>query len=472
MLQPGKIGNVARPRTRGAQEDKMTAASPEAPSARSIKPESSPERPKQADVVVLGAGMAGLTAARALADGGARVIVVEARDRIGGRVYTLRDFAEAPVEAGAEFIHGSRAATFTAVRTAGLRTQPVRHRYLWAHLGQSTQWFPVQLLYPDTWPSLSIMWTLRRQRGQDTSAASFIETKGYRGRGRELARLTMSGHLPGSPEQIGIHGLVADGVLRLDEGLNHRVLDGYDRLPQQAAAGLDIRLERRVARISWGPEGVQVTTRGGEAFAGRTAISSLPHGVLASGAVTFDPGLPESKVRAIKRIATGAVAKVLLRFDERFWPRRMAQLVCGTGPVTIYWATSFGTDGPPVLSAYATGPRAEALSEAGPDKAPDVVLDDLERVFPRARPRSRVRDVRFVDWLTDPNAYGGYTYLPPGAVGARAALAAADTGPLLWAGSATMWHPMSDTVEAAYLSGLRAARQASAILLQSRLVGP
>jgi monoamine oxidase len=447
----------------------MTAAGPEAPSAQTAKNVPAPERPSQADVIVLGAGMAGLTAARALADGGAQVVVIEARDRIGGRVHTLRDFTEAPVEAGAEFIHGSGAATLTAVRAAGLRTQPVHLRYLWAHLGPRTQWFPAHLLYPDTWPSLSITWALRHQRGEDTSAASFIETKGYRGRGRELARLTTSGHLPGSPEQIGIHGLVADGVLRLDEGLNHRVLDGYDLLPQQVAAGLDIRLERRVARISWGPEGVEVTTRGGETFTGRSAISSLPHGVLASGAVTFDPALPESKVGAINRIATGAVAKVLLRFEERFWPRRMAQLVCGTGPVTIYWPTSFGTDGPPVLSAYATGPRAEALSEAGPDKAPDVVLDDLERVFPRAQPRRWVRDARFVDWLTDPNACGGYTYLPPGAVGARAALAAADTGPLLWAGSATMWEPMSDTVEAAYLSGLRAARQASTILINARL---
>jgi monoamine oxidase len=466
------LGDIARTPDPGAKEEKMTSTGPEAPPARSTRPESGSKSRNHADVIVLGAGMAGVTAARALAEGGAQVIVVEARDRIGGRVHTLRDFAEAPVEAGAEFIHGSRAATWTAVRTAGLRTQRVPYLYSWAHLGKSTQWLPAQLTHPDVWPSFSILWALRHRRGQDTSAASFIETKGYRGRARELARLTLTAHLPGSPEEVGIHGLVADGVLHLEGGLNHRVLDGYDLIPQQVAAGLDIRLERRVATLSWGPEGVEVTTQGGETFTGRSAISSLPHGVLASGAVTFDPALPESKVRAIERIATGAVAKVLLRFDERFWPRRMAQLICGTGPVTLYWATSFGTDGPPVLSAYATGPRAGALSEAGPGKAPDVVLDDLERVFPGARPRRWVRDVRFVDWLTDASACGGYTYLPPGAVGARAALGTADTGPLLWAGSATAWHPVADTVEAAYLSGLRAARQAIAILLKAKTLTP
>lgn len=445
----------------------MTVAGPEDPPARSTIRESDSARPTHADVIVLGAGMAGVTAARALAEEGASVIVVEARDRVGGRIHTLRDFAETPVEAGAEYIHGSRAATWAAVRTAGLRTQRVPTSYSWAQLGQSTRWLPLQLAHPDVWPSFSISWVVRHRRGQDISAASFIATKGYRGRALELARLTLVSHLPGSPEQVGLNGLVADGVLHLEKGTNHRVLDGYDLLPQQAAAGLDVRLERRVASLSWGPEGVEVTTQGGETFTGRSAICSLPHGVLASGAVTFDPALPEPKVRAIEQIATGAVAKVLLRFDERFWPRYMGQVICGSGPATLYWATSFRTDGPPVLSAYATGPRGVALSEAGPDKAPDIVLDDLERLFPRARPRRLVRDVRFVDWLTDPSAYGGYTYLPPGAVGARAALAAADTGPLLWAGSATTWQPSSDTVEAAYFSGLRAAREASAILLKA-----
>lgn len=390
--------------------------------------------------------------------------MLEARERVGGRVHTLRDFADVPVEAGAEFVHGNRAATWAVLRAAGLRTQPVPYRYSWAHLGTSTRWLPVQLAHPDIWRSFDILWSLGRWHGDDVSAASFIEAKGYRGRGRELARLTLTAHLPGGPEEVGVGGLVADGVLHLEGGLNHRVLDGYDLLPQHTATGLDVRFGRRVSTISWAPDGVEVTTDLGETFTGRAAVSTLPHGVLGSGTVTFAPALPAAKVGAIERITTGAVAKVLLRFDERFWPRRMTQLICGTGPVTLYWATSFGTDGPPVLSAYATGPHTHALSEAGPDKAPEIVLDDLERVYPRARPRRAVRDVRFVDWLTDPHACGGYTFLPPGTVGARGALAAADTGALLWAGSATAWCPVADTVEAAYLSGLRAARQGGAIL--------
>ena len=425
------------------------------------------DRSHRADVIVLGAGMAGVAAARALAGGGTQVIVLEAGGRIGGRIQTFRDFADAPVEAGAELIHGIRAATWTDVRSAGLRVQPVPYRYSWANIAGCTRWLPVHLIQPRVWRSFDILWALGHWRGGDVSAAAFISSQGYRGAAGELAKLTLTAHLPGSTEEIGIRGLVADGVLHLENGLNSRILDGYDLLPQHVATGLDVRFGQRVVTIAWGPDGVEVTTEGGESFSGRAAITSLPHGVLASGTLRFDPVLPPSKVTAISQISTGPAAKVLLRFDERFWPGRMAQLICGTGPVTLYWPTSFGTDGPPVLIAYATGPRARALSEAGPDMAPDIVLDDLERLYPRAQPRRLVRDVRFVDFLTDPNFCGGYTFLPPGAVGARGALAASDTGSLFWAGSATAWQPVADTVEAAYLSGLRAAREATRLLTAS-----
>ena len=418
----------------------------------------------RADVVVLGAGMAGVTAARALAGGGSRVVVLEAGRRIGGRIHTIRGFASTPIEAGAEFVHGAGAATWTDVRAAGLRTVPVPYRYTWANLGGRSRWLPLHLAQPATWPAFDILWALRHWRGADTSAAELIRAKGYRGRAAELARLALTGHLPGDAEEVGLLGLVADGVLHLESGVNSRLLDGYDLLPHHVATGLDVRFGQRVTTVAWGPTGVEVTTEAGETFSGRAAVSSLPHGVLASGAIRFDPVLPDSKAQAVSQISTGPVLKVLLRFATRFWPARMAQLVCGTGPVTLYWPTSFDTDGPPILIAYATGGRARALSEAGPDKAADIVLDDLERLYPRARPRRRLEALRVEDWLSDPHACGGYTFLRPGAVGARAALAAPDTGALVWAGSATSWLPVADTVEAAYLSGLRAAREVSALL--------
>ncbi len=437
------------------------------------------------DVVVIGAGMAGVSAARALSQGELRVTVLEARSRIGGRVHSLRDFGGAPVEAGAEFIHGKGAATWTDVRQAGLRTVAVPYSGSWFRLGGRRHWLPLHLAHPGVWRSFDILWSLGRLRGPDRSAASFIEAKGYSGRARELAALTLTAHLPGSIDEVGVQGLASDGVLHLESGVNHRVIDGYDTLAAHIATGQQVEHGFAVTEIEWSDDGVRVTAADGRCITAAAAVSTLPHGVLSSGSVRFLPVLPEAKQQAVKRIATGAVTKVLLGFEESFWPARMTQLVCGDGPVTLYWPTGYGpgaaaghgdtagrgmsggrgTAPLAVLSAYATGPRAAALSAAGPDEAIARVIDDLCDLYPRTPVRRLLRETRVVDWLTDPYACGGYTFLPPGAVGARADLAAPDTGRLFWAGSATHWHPVADTVEAAYLSGLRAARQVSAALM-------
>jgi len=414
------------------------------------------------DAIVIGAGVAGVTAARALAQGDWSVVVLESGDRVGGRVHSIRDFASAPLEAGAEFIHGSGAAIWGDVKAAGLCTIPVPYKWSWFNIAHSTRWLPVHLMHPGVWRSFDILWSLGHLKGGDRSAAQFIADKGYQGRARDMAALALTAHLPGSIDEVGVEGLGADGVLNLEDGLNHRVLDGYDLLPAHIATGLDIRHGFRVAKVNWSPDGVSVTSTTGETVEARGAVTTLPHGVLASGRVDFDPVLPDPKRAAIERISSGPVGRVIMSFDEQFWPERMTQLVCAEGPVTLYWAPSYGTDGPPVLTAYSTGPRAAKLFAAGPDDAIAKVLDDLDRVYPKVQPRRFFRDARVVDWATDPNALGGYTFLPPGAVGARADLAVPSTGALFWAGSATAWHPVADTVEAAYLSGLRAARQASA----------
>lgn len=183
-------------------------------------------------------------------------VVLEASQRVGGRVRTERDFAAAPVEAGAEFIHGVNAATWDDARAAGLRVQAVSSvRDSWFTLGGNTRWLPAHLLHPGVWPGLTILRALRAAAGSDITAASFLQARGYQGRALELARLTVTAHLPGSTEQVGVAGLAADGVLHLERALNHRVLDGYDLLPRHIAAGLDIRFGRRATVIAWGPSG-------------------------------------------------------------------------------------------------------------------------------------------------------------------------------------------------------------------------
>jgi monoamine oxidase len=405
--------------------------------------------------------MAGVSAARDLVSAGLSVCIVEGRDRVGGRVHSIRDFCGEPVEAGAEFVHGVEAATWPELRHAGLELRPcplMRHTLF--NVGGGTRWLPWILMHPGVWSSFTILREIGRFEPPDISAREFVERRGYRGRARILAEMTLSAHLPGSIDEIGMQGLLEDGVLKLETGLNHRVVEGYDSLPAFVARGLDLRLGFGVEAVHWGPDGVVLRSQDGREISARTAVSTLPVGVVQSGAVHFSPELPESKRSALKQIGMGPVVKLLLRFEEPFWPGWAAIIGCGTGPVTLYWPVFYGAEGkPPVLVAYATGPRAARLSLASEEEATQIVVSDLARLFPKADPRQTLRASRRVDWAADPYSCGGYTFLRPGGAGARALLAAADTPPLFWAGSATAWSPIAATVEAAYTSGLRAAAE-------------
>jgi len=418
------------------------------------------------DTIVIGAGMAGVTAARTLTQHGCAVAVVEARQRTGGRVYSVRDFCPDPIEGGAEFVHTGGAEIWPEIRAAGLAVRPCPvARNSMFNLGGRTRWLPWILLHPGVWPSFPILRQIRRVGPQDMSAREFIERHGFRGRARVMAEMTLTAHLPGSVDEVGVRGLVEDRVLHLETGSYHRIVAGYDRLPDYIGRGLDIRLGFAVESVRWAPDGVSVTASDGRELFARTAISTLPFGVIKSGAVRFVPDLPESKRSTFVHLEMGPVLKLLLHFREPFWPRWLTTLGCGTGPVTLYWPVFYGApDRPAALTAYSTGPRAARLSRLSDDETLDVVLDDLRRLFPGARPRSALLTWTRIDWAHDPFACGGYTFLRPGGSGARQRLAAADTGALFWAGAATATPTIADTVQAAYLSGLRAAAEARAAL--------
>jgi monoamine oxidase len=418
------------------------------------------------DVLVIGAGVAGLTAARALARQGLSVAVVEARDRTGGRVLTIRDFCGHPVEGGAEFVHTADAETWPEIHAARLavRKCALASRGMF-NLGGRTRRLPWLLLHPGAWSAFWVLHRLARARPPEMSARDFIERHGYRGRARVWAEMVFTAHLPGVAEEIGVLGLLEDQILRLHLGSFHRITDGYDRFVDHLGGGLDVRRRFPVATVRWAPDGVTVVATDGRALSARAAIATLPLGVLASGAVEFIPPLPESKRRAFSELVMGPVLKLLLHFSEPFWPAWLANLGCGTGPVTVYWpAFDSGQRAPAVLTAYCTGPRATHLSGRPEDEAVAIVLADLARLFPKVDPGRLLLGHQRIDWTTDPFARGGYTFARPGGRGARARLAAPDTAALLWAGAATATSTIADTVQAAYVSGLRAAEEVLSFL--------
>ncbi|MBV8171500.1 MAG: FAD-dependent oxidoreductase [Candidatus Eremiobacteraeota bacterium] len=417
------------------------------------------------DVIVIGAGMAGVAAARALTRAGLRVCVLEARERIGGRIFTLRDTCDAPVEGGAELIHGRSAPTLADIKAASLSLRPNSHSpgALLVDLGHGCRWLPLELAHPQSWRAFDVLRRLVRFHSGDISAAEFIGRCGYRGRARSLAEMVFTSHLPGAADDIGIRGFLEDNVLELETGADYRVNEGYDRLVAHIARDLGVELGFVVETIDWSAGGVCVHASDGRMRRARAAVTTLPVGVIQGGDVRFTPELPASKRVALGAVVMGPVLKLVMRFEKAFWPPRIAAVCSVAGPVTLYWNVFYGAAvDRPVLTAYCTGARAAALGRLSDEAAIACVLDDLRRHFPRTEPK--IAAWRRIDWSNDPYARGGYSYLRTGGSGARARLAAADTGALFWAGSEVASEPIAATVGGAYASGVRAASECLATL--------
>ena len=412
------------------------------------------------DVIVIGAGMAGVTAARSLVGAGLRVQIVEARQRVGGRIHTVRDLCDEAVEAGAELIHGSQSQLWPLVREAGLTARSNSHAATatMIDLGDGARWLPYALAHPQTWRSFGVLRRIAGRQAQDMPAQEFIERCGYRGRARRLAEMVFTSHLPGTLDAIGMHGFLDDGVLALETSPDYRINEGYDRLVEHVAHGLDVEFGFAVQMIQWSADGVTIRDAAGRERTAAAAIVTVPVGVLRSGTIRFDPELPEAKRWALDQIVMGPVSKLLMRFEEPFWPDRLAAIYCASGPATLYWNVFFRAQHAlAVLTAYYTGQRAAVFAGSSDEEAVTRTLQDLRRHFPRSHPK--LLSYRRFDWSTDPYACGGYTFLRPNANRARARLAAPDTGRLFWAGSETATEPIAATVAGAYTSALRASSE-------------
>jgi monoamine oxidase len=406
------------------------------------------------DVLVIGAGAAGLGAARALADAGRRVVILEARDRIGGRVWTDHSFGPVPVERGAEFIHGERAETWAWVRHAGLTTAShARWSGRRIALGDGRLAGPDLLRErPDLRRVFDLEEALAAYAGPDCSLADWLAANDFSALAAHIADVRLAHSNCATPTTISVAELAHE--LRLDDrgpGDFH-ILEGYGRVLAAVADGLDVRLDTPVTAIRWGADGVEATTSRG-AFTASSAVVTLPLALLKAGAVRFDPPLPEEKQHAIAALAMNPAMKLLLRFAEPFWDPDMTFLTADQ-PVAVWWTVRHGA---PLLTGFLTGPRAARLAAYGAEEAIARGLAQLDALFEGA-PSRLFAAGQLVDWAADEWARGGYSSVPPGAHGQRDALARA-VGPLHFAGEATVVDNNPATVHGALHSGGRVAAE-------------
>jgi monoamine oxidase len=434
--------------------------------------------PVRADVIVIGAGAAGVFAMRELVRGGLTAICVEARNRIGGRIFTRRSLARHPIELGAEFVHGEGNIVHQFCREYGLTLVP--------HVGEAYSWFDGQLL-PDSKlprPPQMLLHELRRLaehfRRAGRGAAplpvflSTPECAEFLARSavtrRYIEQLIKNDHSV-EPTVLTLEGWLEPDVTGFEA--NFRVDQGYSALLHRPTeeAGLDIRINRPVRRIEWEPGSVSVFARN-LALQSRAALVTLPLGVLQQGDVIFDDPLPSSKIEAIHALRAGKAFKMItsfraLRRGKSFWPEGMGFLASALDS-QLHWPTSpRRRRGQRHLLSHLVGGDAADRFGHHPDP-PQAILNQLVHMFGIERIRDLFVRAEWRVWHDDRYSRGGYSALPDDTVpDAREAVGMPVADTLFFAGEAVGVKGKPGnvaSVHGAIESGIQAARDVIASL--------
>jgi len=410
--------------------------------------------------IIIGAGIAGLSAGYHLTQAGHEVIILEARDRIGGRVWTNHDFAGIPIEFGAELIHGNTVNTWEWVNKLGLKTLH------WQKTGDSMirmedgRWMTM-MDARNASPELDVTrsWVLGDvdDPSPDENLGSYLARIGFTA---EQLRYVKRSFANAEGDNMDVLNAAAHANLFHDRDTadnygDHRILDGYDAYYSKLAEGLDIRLNTIVAKIDWS-DGVTVTTADGETFTADNAVITLPVGVLQANAIMFTPELPAVKQEALAGLKMGPVMKMVYEFDEPLLDKSIGAIYAKGNP-PMWWSPSFGQDTDKVVwVAFFSGDYARemlALGEAGAlQKGLETLREEL------GKPDLEYKQARWVNWPQDEFSRGGYSVCLPGHYDARAKLAQ-PTPPLYWAGEATAPHDLTAMVHGAYFTGQRASNE-------------
>jgi monoamine oxidase len=425
-----------------------------------------------ADVLVIGAGAAGLAAARELHRAGAEVLVIEARDRIGGRILTRHgDTGALPMELGAEFVHGRPPAIFDLIEAAGFPAIEVSGRQLISEGGALRSF--------DDFDEIVAEVNEQIDPRADVSYEQFLKSAKALAFHKRIAKSYVEGFNAAKAELISAASIVvADRAAeRIDGQKQFRLPSGYDSVIRELARGLPegcLRLEHVVREVKWKRRKVDVRcVCGGDEIrlCAGYLVTTLPLALLRIrpnewGGISFDPPLA-AKADALARLEVGQVMKVVMRFRERFWddPRIVGQsapfgfALCLDAIFPTLWTTQPLVE--KTLVAWAGGTAAERLLGQTPAEIRTSAINSLSTTFGTsgAEIESQLMAIHFHDWSADPFARSAYSYPAVGDLKAPQKLAEPLDRTLFFAGEATDFQGANGTVHGAIESGYRAARE-------------
>lgn len=429
---------------------------------------------KNYDVLIIGAGAAGLMAAYKLTAAGKSVIVLEARNRIGGRINTLQNelfFKQA--EQGAEFIHGDLPVTLGLLKTAGIEVVPA--------LGEMWRFADGNFKADDD-PAPN--WALLMQRLEalttDCSIEAFLQRE-FSGDEyealRNAVRRFVAGYDSADPGNASAFALRKEWQHE-DDGAQHRVKGGYSAMirflaDECRAKGGEIFLNSAVTVINHEINKTSAIVANGDVYHGRRLIVALPLGVLKAaageGSVKFQPLLPKHD-DALRDIGFGAIIKLLLEFSSIFWEDEAIAALTGKDPKQMGFILSdqiiptWWTQQPQrsaVLTGWLGGPAAANKKDATDEEMLELALQSLANIFKKDVNDLRKTLVAFncANWTADRFTRGSYAYDMVASANARAILSKPIDHTVFFAGEYLYDGPAMGTVEAALTSGAQVARR-------------
>ena len=413
------------------------------------------------DALIIGGGIAGLTAARHLTEAGLHVTLLEARDRVGGRIRT-HTTAEFPVELGAEFVHGRPQEILALAAEGAVPIVPVKGHF---RRKINSKWANAEHLME----KVDQLFGKLPTREPDESFQYYLDCSGEDEDIKQQALRYVEGFHAANPSLISARSLRRDSEAEeaIDGDRQYRIASGYESLVRAVADRIDRKLcdfvmNTPVHEIAWRQGQVIARTSTAE-YVAPQAIITLPLGVLKSNSVVFTPALAE-KQNAMSFLEMGPVIRVSFCFQDKFWERDpdMADMsfLFTDDPEFPTWWTSNSLPYP-ILTGWAAGPNARKHAGRAKNEILQSAVQSLARIMeiPEPELRKQMTGSFAHDWQEDPFSRGAYSYAAVGGMDAAAKLAESVANTLYFAGEATNSDGYNGTVHGAIATGLRAAKE-------------
>jgi monoamine oxidase len=421
------------------------------------------------DILIIGAGAAGLMAAHELSKAGKKVLVIEAQNRIGGRIHTITgDSFSAPVELGAEFVHGNYPVTMGLLKKAGIKYSEVKGKMISVN---------------DRQDNFSEGWELVEEKlkevKEDMSIADFLDTY-FKDEKYAGLKSSIRGFAEGyDTANISVASVIAfrDEWLSDEDSEQYRIDGGYGKLmnymlAESKANGCIVQLSSVVKEVRWEQGKAKITIKDGKKFIANKVIITVPLGVLKANKnskayINFIPNiLPQLK--AAEKLGYGCVIKILFEFDEALWNNKETQKRIGvnldkagfifSGEAVPTWWTQYPKESN-LLTGWMGGHKAELLKSADEKTIYDKAIKSLANIFKMNEKdlEKKIHANKIINWTTDPFALGSYSYVTINSTESRKLLNEPIQNTLYFTGEALYEGPEMGTVEAALASGLKAA---------------